>query len=104
MDSMQANSFQLSKKGEKNPPIYNEINKILMEWNPIGVDESVLNTEYASYIAEIVETISDFDKLVKQLEDILINKIGLAYNPMDTEHKKDLLNFAQKMYDVGQNV
>lgn len=58
---------------------YYEINKILKDWNPIGVSGSDLETEYIRYIDEIIECIRDKRDLFSLLNDIEGNRIGFFY-------------------------
>lgn len=71
-----------------------------MEWNPIGVNKSSLIDEYVGYIPSIMRVKNNFDKLVEYLEYMLINEIGVSYNPMNKKHKADLICFAKKLYEI----
>jgi hypothetical protein len=75
------------------------VNEILKEWNPIDVDEPSLSDEYVNYIPIILEHTGNFQNLVNCLENILINKIGVSYDPFNEEHKSDLISVANKIYN-----
>jgi hypothetical protein len=79
---------------------YQKINEILKEWNPIGVPESVASDEYSSYIPQIIERINNNDRLLEYLEDLLINVIGVEYNPKDKRHKQDVINVIEKINNL----
>lgn len=79
---------------------YQKINEILKEWNPIGVPESVASDEYSSYIPQIIERINNNDRLLEYLEDLLINVIGVEYNPKDKRHKQDVINVIDKINNL----
>ena len=76
------------------------VNEILKEWNPIAVDEPSLSDEYISYVPKILKHKDNFQELVNCLENILINEIGLDYNPFNEEHKSDLISVANKIYTI----
>ena len=48
-----------------------KINNILSEWNPMCVDDVVLENEYRNYIPGIIESIGDSCKLKYCIEGIL---------------------------------
>ena len=79
---------------------YQQVNEILKEWNPIGVPEPVLSDEYSSYISQILERKNNEDKLLEYLEDLLINVIGVEYNPKNKKHKQDVLNVVEKINNL----
>jgi hypothetical protein len=66
------------------------INHVLADWNPIGVPDDIAREEYKDYLPLILQSIEDRQQLMNCLEDILINKIGLDYDPMNREHLADL--------------
>jgi len=76
------------------------VNEILKKWNPIAVDEPSLSDEYVNYIPIILKHTDNFQNLVNCLENILINKIGVAYDPFNEEHKSDLISVAKKIYNL----
>jgi len=82
------------------PKEYYLVNDILKEWNPIGVDEPSLTDEYIGYIPSIMKVRSDFDKLIEYLEHMLMNEIGVSYNPSNKKHKDDLIFFAKRLYEI----
>ncbi|WP_051662766.1 hypothetical protein [Flavobacterium sp. KJJ] len=76
------------------------INKVFIEWNPIEVDNSSVIDEYETYSNKILQNGNDIIGLVMCLEDILINDVGLNYNPLILEQKKEVVYYAYKMYLV----
>lgn len=75
----------------------NQINEVLKEWNPIGVPEPALSDEYSRYISQIIQKKDNELMLLEYLEDLLINVIGVDYNPQDKSHKQDLLGVISKI-------
>ena len=73
------------------------VNNILIEWNPIGVPESAVADEYISYVQDILEIRKNKEKLIEYLEHMLIDVMGLDYDPNLAEHKKDVIFYANKM-------
>lgn len=88
----------MTKKGF--PKEYYLINDILKEWNPVGVDESSLSDEYVGYIPSIMRVRDDFNKLVEYLEHMLVDEIGISYDPSNKKHKEDLIEFAKRLYEI----
>lgn len=79
---------------------YLQINEILKDWNPIGVPEPALFDEYIGYIPSILEKKGDEYKLLNYLEGLLINVIGVDYNPKNQKHKQDVLNVITRIQNV----
>ena len=42
-----------------------EINRIVSEWNPIGVDENIAPSEYVVYVSQIKECLDDRQALMR---------------------------------------
>lgn len=80
--------------------IFIDINRILADWDPIGVPKYIAIDEYIRYIPLILESIESREQLLKCLEDILINKLELGYNPANNEHSKDLQQVCDKLIEV----
>ncbi len=66
------------------------INRVLVDWNPIEVPEDVAKEEYKGYIPVILQSIENHQQLLDCVVDILINSMGLDYNPMKREHLADV--------------
>ena len=78
---------------------FEAVNSILAEWDPIGVRE-IAKSEYMTYVPRILRVIKDKQKLRYCLEDILINQLGLAYDPNNKEHLLDLQAVRKKLMKV----
>jgi len=76
------------------------INKVLSEWNPIGVDENIATDEYKGYVQTILKTIDNEDKLFKCLEIILIEHLGVPYDKVNKDHISDLHMICHKLIEV----
>ena len=76
------------------------INKILSEWDPIGVGESIATDEYRGYIPIILRSANDVNSLMKCLVSILVNDIGLNYDSSNESQFKDLLQVCEKIIHV----
>ncbi len=73
------------------------INRILAEWDPIGVGEHIASDEYKEYTPLILQFIENRQQLMNYLEDILINKMGIDYNPRNKEHLENLQQVCDKI-------
>lgn len=79
---------------------FENINRVLADWNPISVDEEIAIDEYKAYIPSLYRVIDDKDGLMKCLEDILINKMEVGYEPKNKEHLEDLQKVCNKLFKV----
>jgi len=82
--------------------IVENINRVLAEWNPIGVNEDIATDEYKSYIPLILNAINNKQQLMNCLEDILVNKIGIDYDPRNRVHLKNLQEVSDKIMATRQ--
>ena len=80
--------------------IIENINQILAEWDPIGVGNTIATDEYRGYIPIIMKSINSKELLKNCLSDILINKIGIVYNPINKEHVRELEQICEKIIQV----
>ncbi|TNF37903.1 MAG: hypothetical protein EP313_08905 [Bacteroidetes bacterium] len=79
------------------------INQILAEWNPIEVPDVVAKNEYRVYSQAILGIINDKKALEEYLENLLINIIGLDYDPSSKEQKNDLMSVVEKLFSLSGN-
>jgi hypothetical protein len=80
------------------------VNQILAEWDPIGVPDSVAKTEYTDYVPRILEQRDNLDEIVRELEAIVVQDIGLDYNPDNPAQKQHTIKFATKIYESLRSV
>ena len=73
------------------------VNLVLADWNPMGVPDDIATDEYRDYIPTILATLKKKENLMKVLEDILTNKMGLEYDFQNKEHNEDLRKTYQKL-------
>lgn len=76
---------------------YHLINDVLMEWNPIGVAGGLLMDEYISYIPRLMKVKENRDLLLKELESVLVNDLGMRYDPSDAGKHQELIDVANKI-------
>lgn len=74
----------------------NMINIILCDWNPIGVDKGIAQTEYTSYIPKIVKSLKDEQTLMRCLLDMLA-KMGINLDLNNEQHAEDLRFICSKL-------
>ncbi len=84
--------------------IFENINKVLADWNPISVPENIATIEYIGYVPLILKNIGNRQNLVCCLEDILINIIGLDYDPTNKKHSEDLEHVCDKLMKTYQSL
>lgn len=78
------------------------VNRVLADWNPIGVSESIAEEEYKGYIPLILQSIENREQLMDCLENILTNKLGLDYDSTNQEQLEDLQQVCDKLTQVYQ--
>jgi len=79
---------------------FDKINKVLAKWNPIGVPNEIAIDEYKAFVSIINEAASNEETLLKCLEDILLNKIGLEYDKKNLEHVEDLKKVSLEILEI----
>lgn len=73
-----------------------KINKILSEWDPIGVGYPLSLDEYKQYAPKIKDLINDEGKLKNYFIEIL-DYMGLNYDPNNTEQQNDIIQVTKKV-------
>ncbi|HLW29291.1 MAG TPA: hypothetical protein VKX29_00415 [Brumimicrobium sp.] len=82
--------------------IIKNINRVLADWNPIDVPKNIAIDEYKGYVPLILKSIENRQHLINCLEDILINRIGVGYDPTNKEHLEDLQQVCDKLIQAYQ--
>jgi hypothetical protein len=75
---------------------YDTINKLLMEWNPIGVVGPALEDEYRSYVPRIFERREHLEELTVYLQELL-GELGLEFDSDNDLQVKELENLALRI-------
>ena len=82
--------------------IFENINNILSEWDPLNVGRDIAADEYRAYVPLIVKQINSKEKLMHCLEDILINKLEVGYDKQNKEHILTLHEITDKILNVSR--
>lgn len=77
--------------------MFEEVNLILSEWDPIGVGSPISIYEYKQYVPTLIKHIESRIELEQCLINIIIN-LGLCYNSNDEIQKVDIQNIVDKLY------
>jgi hypothetical protein len=77
-----------------------EINKILTEWNPIGVPEFIAEVEYISYINPIIIVGNDYCLLKKTIIRIVQEDMGLDFDELNELHISSINNVVEKILNL----
>lgn len=80
--------------------IFEKINRVLAEWDPIGVGEMMATDEYKGYIPMILQLIPNRQKLMEYLENILINEMGIDFKTHDKKHIDDLQKICDRLIEI----
>ncbi len=70
--------------------IFDEINDIFSEWNPIEVPTDLAKEEYKSYITRIIKVGSNYENIKAELVAILTSDLGANYDENDVIQKNDV--------------
>lgn len=76
------------------------IGDVLSDWNPIGVPKELAFSEYAQYIEEIKRHGQSKEDLISYLENLLLNRLGLDYDPSNEAHKADVVEVSLKILAI----
>lgn len=77
-----------------------KINKVLAEWNPLGVPDELATEEYTSYISTIIRFANDEKQLKNYLEQVLIDDLATGYDKSKKEHYEDLEKVVKKLHEI----
>jgi hypothetical protein len=76
-----------------------EINQVLIEWDPIGVGEEIARDEYRGYISNIIKTSGSKDAIMKCLEKI-VNELEVGFDFNDEKQIQDLQIVCNRIYQL----
>ena len=76
------------------------INKILTEWNPLGVPEYIADVEYIDYVPIIMNNMDNIQSLCSCLEKLLIEKMGFDKKTIQKFAQGELLSISQKIIEL----
>ena len=79
------------------------INRILTEWDPIGVGYELAIDEYRGYIPVILQFCHDKKKLINYLQNILVNEMGLEYDGRNKKYNTDIQLICDRIIQVYNN-
>nr|WP_186973912.1 hypothetical protein [Bacteroides intestinalis] len=79
------------------------INRILAEWDPIGVGYELAIDEYRGYIPVILQFCHDKKKLINYLQNILVNEMGLEYDGRNKKYNTDIQLICDRIIQVYNN-
>ncbi len=81
--------------------IFEKINDILSEWDPLNVGKDIASDEYRMYVPLIIKETKSKESLIHCLEDILLNKLDISYDKRNQEHVRSLYEVADKILTVN---
>jgi len=79
--------------------IYNQINNILTDWNPLNVEGPALKDEYSGFIPSLMRDFRDFNNTIKNLLS-MISQLGFYFDEQDDTCYQDLKNIATKINQI----
>lgn len=78
---------------------YTEINKVLMEWNPLSVVGPALSDEYIGLIPSILVQKSELD-LENYLKQTMSDQYGVEYEDSDIEEKEEFQSTIKRIASI----
>lgn len=78
---------------------YTEINKVLMEWNPLSVVGPALSDEYIGLIPSILTQKSELD-LENFLKQTMYDQYGVEYEDTDMEGKEEFQTSIKRIASI----
>jgi hypothetical protein len=76
---------------------FESVNKILSNWDPIGVPDNIKLSEYLSYVPSILAVKSDYEKIISVLRQLLENSVG--YDWENPKHRSDIQKTATEIFN-----
>jgi hypothetical protein len=76
---------------------------ILCDWNPIGVDVHIAQSEYANYIPQIRKSMIDGQTLMHCLQN-MIDRMGLNFDSNNKRHMDDLMLICSKLLGLKDDI
>ena len=76
------------------------INKILTEWNPLGVPEYIADVEYIDYVPVIMNNMDNVQSLCSCLEKLLIEKMEFDKKMIHKFAQSELLSISPKIIEL----
>jgi hypothetical protein len=71
---------------QKQVSLYNSINAVMVEWNPLGVEGPALNDEYISIIPSMMRLKVEENEIAAYLRQTMEEHFGLSYNQEEFTH------------------
>lgn len=79
--------------------MFDEINKIMSEWDPIGVGYPLSLSEYKQYTPMIISLMPDKTSLEHYFIELLGN-MGLDFDPNNHSHQQDVQMVVERILAI----
>lgn len=79
---------------------FDAINKVVADWDPLGVGESIAGSEYAGYIPKIMLVVKNGDSLFEHLSHVLVNELGGGYDPTNIKDLEYLKSVCDRIIEA----
>ena len=76
------------------------VNQILAEWNPIGVPEDIADSEYTTYVPNMLKFRNDYNGLVIEMKRIVNDVIGLTFDNYEESYEQETSVFAKRIIEI----
>lgn len=78
------------------------VNRILANWDPIGVGENIAVDEYKGYVPQVLKHLDNELSLNACLESFLIS-LQVGYDPDNKKHLEDLSSVCENLRNSVRN-
>ena len=69
--------------------LFEQVNDVLAEWNPIGVPPDIAKREYTTYVWQIIGCLQRGEDMCEYLQSAL-SRMGLQYDKANPDHRDNL--------------
>lgn len=80
--------------------LFEHVNLVMSEWDPIGVGPHMATDEYRRYVPLVVKASEDETSLMKCLQDILVNRLSLEFDPENSAHLASMQDICRRIMEL----
>lgn len=80
--------------------LFDKINKILAQWNPLDVPDYISDVEYSDYVNRIVSCADNYEDIRKELIKIMQDDMGFEYLEENDDQRKEINLISSEIWKV----
>jgi len=82
--------------------IYEEVNSILAQWDPLNVGTDLALDEYRAYAPRLIRNLGERERLKTELEEILLKEMVCDFQHDDPLHMNSIEELCDKLQSVDR--